>query len=799
MRATVDRVRRLAGRRTLLVLGAAVGLVLLARPAAGASSDLFQNIGPASQLPQGALSDRYPLGRYQLDHHFAAVKAGVLSGIDVSGIPPTIAWFLANTLWQLTAFLAHLTITLFTFAFSLDLVNGSQATGGAGALEPVSRAVASIYETTFGEPWMVVAILLAGLWAIYQALVRRRYTETAGSLALSLVLVLIALAFVTQPQRTIGSASQWSNAMSGAFLSLTSKGTVSDPQQAKQNAADQLFALLVYQPWTVLQFGGLEHCVKTPVDEDDPQSVAVRPLSSDPGRDAQLTERLRRTGQVQADGKACVHNERKYSSHFLAFSGDDRDDQYEALKDGDTGKVPDADPGKRYGSYRLSALDKPAAEAMGKDGQYERLLLALVLFVGELGAFLLLGALSIGVILAQVLVLLLVAFAPVALVIAVFPGRGHEFFLGWLTHLAGFLLRKAVYSLILAVLLAVAAAVGDASANLGWLMAFGLQATFFWAVFLYRNQLTGHLTLATTGHRAGDDGTAKLLGLYAAARVLKRLGPHRQPPPPPGERAHRPPDAPGPDPAPPGPAPGQAPGPNDPSATTGSPGTPTDTTRAAGPSRPSQPDRENVGHPDLRPGRRSGTGGGPATGRDERSRRGDRQADRPQPDRFGESGHDRPGDPGRDGRGPSGPTRPAAASGPTHPDRPIDAAAGPDPAVDRPTADAASSRDLPTQAARSAEDRGEDHQTTSGRQAASTPLLRDLADDARRLQPSTTTGRARRQSSSASDDRPTSSTSPSVAAVARRAGHETSTREGAPSSDPYGDAPVTDPPSEERS
>ena len=92
---------------------------------------------------------------------------------------------------------------------------------------------------------------------------------------------------------------------------------------------------------------------------------------------------------------------------------------------------------------------------MEEGGQYQRLLIALVVFVGELGAFVLLGALSVGVILAQVLLLLLLAFAPVALVAAAIPGRGHDFFKGWLEKLAGYLLRKAAYSLILAILLAV--------------------------------------------------------------------------------------------------------------------------------------------------------------------------------------------------------------------------------------------------------------------------------------------------------------------------------------------------------
>ena len=102
---------------------------------------------------------------------------------------------------------------------------------------------------------------------------------------------------------------------------------------------------------------------------------------------------------------------------------------------------------------------------MEEGGQYQRLLLAIVVFVGELGAFCLLGALSVGVILAQVLLLLLLAFAPVALVAAVIPGRGHDFFKGWLEKLAGYLLRKAAYSLILAVLLAVNGALASATSS----------------------------------------------------------------------------------------------------------------------------------------------------------------------------------------------------------------------------------------------------------------------------------------------------------------------------------------------
>lgn len=520
--------RRVPWRAIARLAGLALLAWLLLAASAWASSDLYSNVGPGAGA-LGGLADRYPLGNYALDQHFDAVSASLTGGVDVSGVPPMIAYFLANSLWQITAFLANALITVFTFAFSLDLVNGSQATGGAGALGPVSDAVRTIYSSAFGEPWLVVAVVLTGLWAIWRGLVQRRYTETAGSLGMSVVFIVIALAFVTQPERTIGQASEWSNRMSAAFLSLTSDGGAGGEQQAKRAASDQLFSLLVYQPWTVLQFGGTEHCARdgTGSDDSDPVSVPVRPLSSDSGRDSELRRQLQSGTQVQADGKTCINNQSKYAPHFLRYSSgsDDRNAEYDALNSGDSGKLPDSDPGKSAGDYQLGVADKPATDAMEKDGQYQRLLMAIVAFLAELGAFLLLGALSVAVILAQVLVLLLLAFAPVALVVGVFPGRGHDFFRGWLTRLVGFLLRKAVYSLILAVLLAVAAAVGSATSALGWLLSFSLQAAFFWTVFLWRHQLADTLLAATAGAGAGrHQGLGRLASTYYTARLATRPG-----------------------------------------------------------------------------------------------------------------------------------------------------------------------------------------------------------------------------------------------------------------------------------
>jgi hypothetical protein len=517
LRCATARPRRLA-----LLFAFTLALLLLAHPGAFAA-DVFSNIGPAPQLPPGGWVGRYPVERYSLDQDFSAISVGLTSGVDASGVAPMIAYFGAQVLWLITCFLANGVILLFALAFNLNLLTGN-GTPGSGALTPVSAAIHNLYTNTFGTPWLVAMVTLVGCWAMWKALVQRRYTETAGALAVSFVYFVLAIGIVTQPEQTIGPASKLSNELSTSLLSLTNEGSLSDESKAKTAASNQLFELLVLNPWTVLEFGGVEHCAT--LSHGKPHSVAVRPLSSNPAQDTHLAARLENATEVNGEGgKTCINDRNKYATHFLEypFQSPSRNSEHEALEHGNTEDLPSSDPAKKSGTYPLGPVDAPAAEAMGKGGQYQRLLLAIVILLGEVGAYLLLGALALGVLLAQILLLTLLAFAPVALLIGIFPGRGHDFFRSWLTKLAGYLARKVVYSLILAVVLAVCRALDDATSNLGWLLAFALQAAFLWTVFLQRDRLTRDLLAGTIGPRATQDGTSRLANLYFATRLARMI------------------------------------------------------------------------------------------------------------------------------------------------------------------------------------------------------------------------------------------------------------------------------------
>jgi len=516
------------GRRRLLISGVlALVIFALIAPFAGAA-DVYGNIGPAPAA--GGIFTRYQLGSYQLDQYFPAISVGFTSGVDTSGLLPMIAYFIAQVIWLITAFVSDLVITLFAFAYSLDLVNGNGAPG-SGALAPISQAIQNIYHGAFGQPWLIAAVSAVSLWAMWRAIVQRQYTQTAAQLATSLAYVVLSIGIVTQPQATIAPASKYSNEVSTSLLSLSTQGKLSGEAAAKEAASSQLFTLLVLQPWTVLEFGGTEHC--TIQNHSKAVSVPVRPLASTTATEDALAGRLEHETELSAEGgKTCVNNQIKYAPHFLQFpfQSKERNAEHEALEHGEVSDLPDADPAKHDGSYKLGPVDEPAAEAMGKGGQYQRLLLAPLIFAGSLGMWLLLAAFGIGMLRAALLLLLNLALAPFVLVIAVFPGRGHALFRNWLSRLTGYLLRKVVYSAILAVLLAVSAALADATSSLGWLMAFALQALLMWSVFLQRNRIAGEFLAATAGPGAHQEPSHLLANTYFAARLaqMTHRGGHRQ-------------------------------------------------------------------------------------------------------------------------------------------------------------------------------------------------------------------------------------------------------------------------------
>ena len=165
---------------------------------------------------------------------------------------------LAEIVWGLALYLLWLALLIFSWAFDVDLMNGP-----GGALGPVGQTVDGIY-SSLGGSFLVAAVLVAGLWALFRGVAQRRYAQTVGGLGLSVLCVAGALWAITDPQATVGQLASWSQDGSAGFLSLTQEAA---PEVASEGpgaplpgsssagtrgAADTIFNVGVVEPTEVL-------------------------------------------------------------------------------------------------------------------------------------------------------------------------------------------------------------------------------------------------------------------------------------------------------------------------------------------------------------------------------------------------------------------------------------------------------------------------------------------------------------------------------------------------------------------
>lgn len=368
------------------------------------------------------------LERYELD-----------GSTDLSLLKPE-SWFeaiphlLAQIVWEVAIWIVWLALLVLTWAFDIDLVNGPN-----GALGPVGQAVDGIY-AELGGGFLVAAVLLAGLWALYRGIAQRRYAQTVGGLALSVLCVAGALWTITDPQATVGEVASWSQGASADLLALSQEvapATATDgpaaplpgsPSGGTRKAADTIFSVAIYEPWQVLN------------------------------------------------------------------GGDDKD-----------------------------------AEIRKGEAGLRRLGLTLLVAVGAVGIAALVGFVALAIVLLQAVALLIFAFAPVALLAAVVPERGHDVFWTWLRRLGGALITKALLSLLLGIVLALGAAVLAAGQQSGWFAAFFLYSAFFWVVLVYYQRIFGGLPLrAATAPARGVWQATKRVGRNAERELSRSAHERRQ-------------------------------------------------------------------------------------------------------------------------------------------------------------------------------------------------------------------------------------------------------------------------------
>jgi hypothetical protein len=434
-------------------------------------TDLWSNL--AINQHGGSAFDRYPLSYFQLDYH---VDVGIT---NTDGVPPMIAQFTSSMLFMASTWLMRTTISIFDWAFNLDVVNGTN-----GALKPVTVATQDLYAHVI-FPLLGTVIIAFGIWLAYKAL-SKRHAEAGGGLIRVIVLTVVALVLVYKPDQTIGRAFQYSKALSSEIVS---------GHQGSQDVSDRLFETFIYRPWAVLQFGGLKVCTGATTDDDG------FPLAATKRNPAKVCHPVLHKG---ADG----HGD--YAHRFLAYAyaSKERDNEYKALKDGEAPDTP------QFKDAKIDRTDAPAVDAMQAGGAVQRLMLSAILLIGTLGAVLFLGFLSCASVFAQLALLVLYALTPAMVLVAALPSL-HKIFWGWARLIGMMLIASVVYSLMLGAALGVSQALMEAAGDALFFFAFMLQSLLFIGLFIARKQLAGIFMSHRSYHRG--EQTAKSFITTAAA------------------------------------------------------------------------------------------------------------------------------------------------------------------------------------------------------------------------------------------------------------------------------------------
>jgi hypothetical protein len=488
-------------RRVLALLAL---VLLVAAAAAGTASaytgtSLNDNISPETKVH--GLADHWPSNRFGLDHHDGDIintaqghipgsggligpkdKPGFLdwllhkapTGVDIDGVGANVKHTLADIIWDATRYGVDLINTLLMFALSLDLLSGHDS-----LLGPVADAGQRLFGEMRGG-WMQAALVALGLYVLVFAVIRRAITQTFGKVAVSFLMVSFALLLLNQWQWTIGATSKYTNEASLAIIGTVNGDTNRDP---RVTASDALMDTLIINPFLVLNFGGLEHCV----DKDgDP----VKPKSDD-----------------------CTHggtriNNRKYLKRWLdagPANSPGRQLEYETLRDAkkpDASAIKDAGlPPNAFDGYNVTKADTPAVDIQQRELSSDRLVVAGLAAFGALGAGLLIGGLAIGIIVFKIFALVLFGITAFIAVASLFPGAGHRTFWEWAERLIVALTLNVWYSLVLSLVLLISRAMTKAGPEYGWKLTFFILAMFWWLMFLLRKRATRFILGSLPGNK----------------------------------------------------------------------------------------------------------------------------------------------------------------------------------------------------------------------------------------------------------------------------------------------------------
>jgi hypothetical protein len=459
-----------------------------------------------------------PTGNYAFDVH---INTGVTDwGNDLSASVQNAAqWG-----WMLLVAIVHGVIVMLEWSYTVDLLKSS-------AMQDVTKALSET-QAAFTRPWLVLALAVAAVLAMYHGIVRRQVSETLGQVVLMGVMMLAGFWVIVNPLGTVGALGAWANEAGLGTLGAVVTGTPNTPDRTLAESMESVFGGTIGGPWCYMEFGNVRWC-------DEPK---------------QMDSRLQAAGrQIAAKDQAAIgpqsvellHDARTNGELFLALpaNGEQRNsiNEYGPFKN-EVGLFNVLCGGSGEPCHGPTASE---AEFRTQHGTAARVIGLFLIWIGVLGMVLLLGYLALHLLGAAIASLFLLLLAPAAVIAPALGDGGRSLFRRWGTWLLGAVCSKLIFSFLLGVVLLMQQTLMKLT-EFGWWAQWLLVSAMWWGAFLKRHHVLGFVHgQHRSGHASGSllqnarRAREKLQNPPALVPGAKWLKGKLSTPPPSAERRHK--------------------------------------------------------------------------------------------------------------------------------------------------------------------------------------------------------------------------------------------------------------------
>jgi hypothetical protein len=483
----------------------------LGSPLCGAGAGELSTASRRNCATSGFEAAGAPTGNYGLDVH---IDTGTL-GFTAATLEQD---YLIGPVWMGLVWSVHTLVVALEWCFTLDLLSGSTMVG----LERVLRGA----QATFTRPWLVLALALASIAAAYNGLVRRRVAETLGQAALMLAMMAGGLWAVADPVGTVGALGRWVDAASVGTLGAAVDGSPANAPRTLAESMGGLFAGVVGAPWCYLEFGDVRWCTEPALLDPRLRATALRLAAaavqgdrcggSSPEAVCQALEGEQPRARLQS--AALLRAARTNGELFLALPADqaarnsinDRASLLSALCGGSSDATDCHGPTASQAEFRTQG--STAARVGG----------LLMIALGALGMLLLLGYIALHLLGSELIGLVYLLLAPVAVIAPALGDGGRAAFRVWAARLIGAVSSKLLFSFLLGVVLLLTRTLMERY-TLGWWTRWLLVSALWWGAYLQRRRVLGFIhgdrsRVGPLAAGARNDVGAQFAGHARAAR-----------------------------------------------------------------------------------------------------------------------------------------------------------------------------------------------------------------------------------------------------------------------------------------